>query len=102
MTALLGTIIHGLCQGNTAAPAGWSVICSILQAAYKRRGHGAKFRSPISGVLCETAGVLYVDDVNLLTMNGEVEEALQLWDEAQPSRVAWAEVLNDNDSGGFL
>ena len=32
MTALIGAIIHGLCQGNTASPAGWSVISAIESA----------------------------------------------------------------------
>eukprot|EP00956_Cyclotella_meneghiniana_P041966 scaffold246845_cov46-Cyclotella_meneghiniana.AAC.2 len=31
MTALLGRIIQGLCQGNAAAPAGWSHKCSSDQ-----------------------------------------------------------------------
>jgi hypothetical protein len=43
MTAVLGNIIQGLCQGNTAAPAGWSLISAVLVKVYKSLGHGAYF-----------------------------------------------------------
>ena len=33
---------QGLCQGNSAAPAGWTVV-SIVILNDRRRGHGAKF-----------------------------------------------------------
>eukprot|EP00804_Cyclotella_cryptica_P019428 CCRYP_006609-RA/>CCRYP_006609-RA protein AED:0.28 eAED:0.24 QI:0/0/0/1/0/0/2/0/323 len=35
MTAAPGKIIQGMCQGNTAAPACWSMISAVLIAVYK-------------------------------------------------------------------
>ena len=72
MTALLGTI--GLCQENAASPAGWSVVCAVLLAAYNQGGHGAKIKPPIRGDQFDTAGVLYVDDVDLFTMDANMDE----------------------------
>jgi hypothetical protein len=100
MTALLGAIIHGLCQGNTASPSGWSVICAVLLAVYKKHGHGARFYSPVSSEHCDSAGVLYVDDVDLLTMDEEILKIMALWQEVQNSLFTWSDVLND--SGGIL
>jgi Na+-translocating ferredoxin:NAD+ oxidoreductase RnfE subunit len=34
MTVVLGCIIQGLCQGNSAAPAGWSLISAVLIKVY--------------------------------------------------------------------
>eukprot|EP00956_Cyclotella_meneghiniana_P011552 scaffold16227_cov96-Cyclotella_meneghiniana.AAC.2 len=92
MTALLGTIIQGLCQGNAASPAGWSVVCAILLAAYNQGGHGAKIKPPIRGDNFETAGVLYVDDVDLFTMDATLDEEA-LWTEIQSSTLDWSGVL---------
>ena len=39
---------QGLCQGNGAAPAGWTVVSIAILNAHKRKGHGAKFLCPIS------------------------------------------------------
>lgn len=58
MTAVLGSIIQGLCQGNTAAPAGWSLISAVLLHAYKRFCHGAHFTTAILRTSNKTAGVL--------------------------------------------
>ena len=92
MTAALGAIIHGLCQGNTASPAGWSLISSILLAAYKRMGHGAVVISPISQTEDSTAGVLYVDDVDLLVMNSQLATP-ELWQEAVDCAMDWSLLL---------
>ena len=69
MTALLGSIIQGLCQGNAHAPAGWSLISAVLINVYKSFGQGAHFTTPILRKEHSTAGVLYVDDVDLFSMN---------------------------------
>ena len=85
MTALCGTIIHGPCQGNTTSPAGCLVISAILLAVYKKCGHGTKLKLPISGEECDTAGVLYVDDVVLLMMDEDFVDLVTLWEEIQES-----------------
>jgi hypothetical protein len=33
---------QGLCQGNGAAPAGWTVVSIVILNAHRRRGHGTK------------------------------------------------------------
>lgn len=81
MTVVLGSIIQGLCQGNTAAPAGWSLISAVQLRACKRFGHGAHFTTAISRTTHKTAGVLYVDDVDLFIMNSTLVTR-ELWEEA--------------------
>jgi hypothetical protein len=92
MTAVIGSIIQGLCQGNTAAPAGWSHISAVLLRVYKRFGHGAKFTTAISCRSFDTAGVLYVDDVDLFVMNLSLVTE-ELWLEAARSTECWSELL---------
>jgi hypothetical protein len=92
MTAVLGNVIQGLCQGNLAAPAGWSHISAVLLSAYKRFGHGTRFTTAISRTNHETVGVLYLDDVDLFIMNSAlVTEELQ--EEAALSTSCWSELL---------
>ena len=99
MTALLGTIIQGVCQGNTAAPAAWSVVSAILIACYKQKNHGAIVTSPISKKRFKSAGVLFVDDVDLTAMKDGVEGS-ELMTEAQSCTTDWSLFLNN--SGGTL
>jgi hypothetical protein len=76
------------------------VICAVLLAVYKKRGHGASFYSPVSGEYCESAGVLFVDDVDLTTMDEEILQIMVLWNEVQNSLLTWSDVIND--SGGII
>jgi hypothetical protein len=69
MMAVLGSIIQGLCQGNTAAPAGWSLISAVLINVFKRFGHGAFYQTPITRKMHDSAGCLYVNDNDIFTMN---------------------------------
>ena len=92
MTAVLGAIIQGLCQGNAASPAGWSVICAILISVYRRQGHGAIVMSPMRGEKFKTAGVLFVDDVDLSIMDS-TDDKFDLWEEVTASTLAWSRVL---------
>jgi hypothetical protein len=95
----LGNIIQGLCQGNTAAPAGWSLISAVLVKVYKSFGHGAYFQAPISHECYDTAGVLYVDDVDLFTMRSSLVTN-ELWEEVAASTESWTELLTV--PGGWL
>jgi hypothetical protein len=36
MMAVIGSIIQGLCQGNSAAPAGWSLIAALFLSRFTR------------------------------------------------------------------
>jgi hypothetical protein len=57
---------QGLCQGNDAAPAGWAVVIICIIKAHKRKGHGAHFICPITKLTSHIAGVIYVDDTDLI------------------------------------
>eukprot|EP00956_Cyclotella_meneghiniana_P024659 scaffold49823_cov73-Cyclotella_meneghiniana.AAC.1 len=92
MTALLGKIIQGLCQGNAAASARWSLISTVVVNVYKSFGHGAHFTTPISRNEHCTAGVLYVDDVDLFSMNS-ILVTEELWEEVVRSTASWTELL---------
>ena len=39
-------ILHGLCQGNGAAPAAWLVLSSVLVRILRRQGFGTRMRTP--------------------------------------------------------
>ena len=99
MSAVIGSIIQGLCQGNTAAPAGWSLISAVILKVYKLFGHGAHLTSPITRRDSCTAGVLFVDDVDLFTMNSALTSP-ELWEEAAISTETWTELLTVTGGSG--
>ena len=68
---------QGLCQGNSAAPAGWGVVSVVLLNAHKQKGYGAKFLCPITKLSQHLAAVLYVDDTNLIHIDMEKTETVQ-------------------------
>jgi hypothetical protein len=57
---------QGLCQGNGASPAGWAVVSICILSAHKKRGHGAHFTCPITKLKSHIAGIIYVDDTDLV------------------------------------
>ncbi len=57
---------QGLCQGNSAAPSGWTVVSIVILNAHRRRGHGAKFLCPILLVCSNLVAVLFVDDTDVI------------------------------------
>ena len=75
-------ILHGLCQGNGAAPAAWLVLSSLLVAVYKSLGFGAKMESPITRVMLDIMGVLYVDDMDLFILNNFAKSQLGVYAES--------------------
>ena len=60
-------IMMGLCQGNGAAPTSWLVLVlsSLLVRILRKMEYGARVHAPISRVLLDIMGVLYVDDTDL-------------------------------------
>jgi hypothetical protein len=99
MAAAAGCILHGMCQGNTTLPAAWSTISALLVRAYKRRGHGMRHTTPISRRPFDSAGILFVDDTDLLSLNRFLSSRA-LWEEVQASTTFWSMLLNA--SGGSL
>ena len=57
---------QGLCQGSGAAGAGWVAVSICIIRAHKRKGHGATFLCPISDLRTDIAGVIYVDDTDII------------------------------------
>jgi hypothetical protein len=57
---------QGLCQGYGTSPAGWAVVSICIINAHKRKGHGAHFICPITKLTSFIAGVIYVDDTDLI------------------------------------
>ena len=60
---------QGMCQGNTASPAAWTVTSIPMINAHRRKGHGAHFIAPISGRICQLMGEIFVDDTYLIHMD---------------------------------
>ena len=44
-----GKKTQGLCQGNGAAPAGWTATSVAILQAHRRKGHGVNFRAQFPG-----------------------------------------------------
>ncbi len=77
---------QGLCQGNGAAPASWTVVSIVILKVHKRNGHGAKFVCPISLVQSDLAAVLFVDDTDVIHMDMErCEDRYEALEELQRS-----------------
>lgn len=92
---------QGLCQGNGAAPAGWAVISITIINAHKRKGCGGHFVCPISALKGHLAGILFVDDADLIHLDMEHDESVyEAHDAMQDSIINWAELLIA--SGGSL
>jgi hypothetical protein len=64
-------LLQGLCQGNGAAPPGWQLLSALMITVHKAQGFGMKLLSPITGMLICLAGILYVDDTDLIQMGAD-------------------------------
>ena len=85
---------QGLCQGNGAAPAGWAVVSICLINAHKKRGHGGHFICPISKLKSHIAGVIYVDDTDLIHFRmEELEDREETFFGLQEAIVNWGKLL---------
>jgi hypothetical protein len=65
---------QGLGQGNNASPAGWAVVSICIINAHKKKGHGAHFVCPITKLRSHIAGVIYVDDIDLIHFRMDKQE----------------------------
>ena len=86
-------ILHGLCQGNGAAPAAWLMLSSVLVMVYKNLGFGSKVKSPMTLVLLSIMGVLFVDNTYLYIMSDNIKTRREIWEEAQRALTAWEKLL---------
>ncbi len=65
---------QGLGQGNGASLAGWTVVIICIINAHKKKGHGAHFVCPITKLRSHIAGVIYVDDTDLIHFRRDKQE----------------------------
>jgi hypothetical protein len=89
-----------LCQGNRAFPAGWAVISIFIINTHKKKGM-AHFICPITKLTSYIAGVIYVDDTDLIhfRMDEHKDKLDTLWG-LQEAMVNWGKLLQA--SGGAL
>jgi hypothetical protein len=86
--------VQGLTQGNGASPAGWAVISIVILRAHGKKGHGAKFRCPITNLLAHISAILYVNDMDLLDINFDHNESVDDAHAAiQKSVKSWGNLL---------
>ena len=65
---------QGLCQGNGASLAGWAVVSICIINVHKKKGHGTHFVCPITKLKSHIAGVIYVDDTDLIHFRMDMNE----------------------------
>jgi hypothetical protein len=86
--------LQGLCQGNSAAPACWLMLSSVLMHCYQRQGFGLRIISPMSGAIIDFLGEIYVDDTDLIITCPEFYTALHTQEGLHTAAWAWASDLN--------
>ena len=100
-TSSLEIKTQGLCQGNGAAPAGWAVVSVCIISVHKKKGHGAHFLCPITKLRSHIAGVIYVDDMDLIHFRMDrSEDVLDTFYGIQEAIINWGKLLLA--SGGAL
>jgi hypothetical protein len=64
--SVMGAIkTQGMCQGNRAAPAGWTVKSIDMIQAHKHKGHGVHLHCLISKKKIHLAGSLFFNDTDI-------------------------------------
>jgi len=58
--------IHGIGQGNGAAPAIWAVVSSPLLNALRAKGFGCEIVCPLSKSFIRFVGYAFVDDTDII------------------------------------
>jgi hypothetical protein len=85
---------QGMCQGNGAAPAAWTVTSIPMIATHKCKGHGAHFFDPILDIIGHIVGGLFVDDTDLVHANMQaVETILEAHSWLQELVINWGRLL---------
>jgi hypothetical protein len=60
---------QGMCEGNGAAGASWTVTSIAMINAHKKKGHGVRLITPITKKKLHLAGLLFVGDMDLKHLN---------------------------------
>jgi hypothetical protein len=85
---------QGMCQGNGAFPAVWTVTSIPMIAAHKRKGHGAHFIAKISENTGHLVGRLFADDTDLIHLDMRTNKTtLEAHIKLQESMINWGKLL---------
>jgi hypothetical protein len=85
---------QSMCQGNGASPAAWLATSIPMIRAHRRKGHGAQFLAPISGLSCHLIGGLFVNDTDLFHLDMQwIETAEEAHARLQESVINWGRLL---------
>eukprot|EP00804_Cyclotella_cryptica_P019018 CCRYP_021151-RA/>CCRYP_021151-RA protein AED:0.39 eAED:0.43 QI:0/0/0/1/0/0/3/0/255 len=68
MGGLDDVVMQGVGQEKTASPVTWEVISSVMVFTHKAAGHRAHIKGPLSWTYSHHAGIIYVDDTDLITI----------------------------------
>jgi hypothetical protein len=86
--------VLGLTHGNKASPSGWAVTSIMTLRAHGKKGHGAKFRCPITNLSAHILAILHVNNTNLLHINFDNDESINDAHAAIQNRVnSWGNLL---------
>ncbi len=85
---------QGMCQGNGAAPAGWTVDSIAMIQAHKRKGHRVHMQCPITKKSIHLASTLFVDDMDLKHLDlNKTEFTANAHSALQESIINWGNLL---------
>jgi hypothetical protein len=90
--------LQGLCQGSGAAPACWLIISSLLMHGYRRKGFRSRILSPMSGVIIDFLGKIYVDDTDLIISCLDLVSSADVQEELRAAAGTWSVGLNATGS----
>ncbi len=85
---------QGMCQGNGATPAGWTIDSIAMIQAHKWKGHGVHLWCPITNKTIYLVGTLFVDDTNLEHLDLNKTESIRESHKAlQDTILNWGRLL---------
>jgi hypothetical protein len=85
---------QGMCQGNGALPAAWTVTSIPMISAHRHKEHGTHFIAPILGQSCHLIGGLFVDNTNLFHLDMQrVKTVHEAHSRLQDLVINWGKLL---------
>ncbi len=85
---------QGMCQGNGALPAAWTVTSIPMIAIQHKKGHSAHFKAPITNKEGQPIGGLFVDNTDLFHLDMRVVESIQqIRTNLQEEIINWGKLL---------
>jgi hypothetical protein len=85
---------QGMCQGNGASPAAWTVTSIPMIAVHKRKGHGAHLTAKMLDTTAHLVGRHFVDDTDLIHLDmWTIETTMEAHANLQESVINWGKLL---------